>query len=693
MYTLFWRSPALPFVQKQTPITVPAGAVISNAASLRFTGKGAANYGKIQQENMMRLLESFAGPTAPDFPTVGQTWYNTAQNVLNVCISTAPFPVVWQQLNSTQITDIGQPPPSPAVLGNTWFSRTGSASGVLYVFTGLGRFPAQNWNAATAYWPATSTTLAGILNCSVFANGANSNYNEVYIHGFTGATSADVNGSILVNSVVTSVPKGVLFTNVPTTNALIVWDTTSTLVGGGAYYQAVQTNDNRWFYDNNSVMVEFTPIFGMYAIGVVTVGSQDTNTAPGVTSATLWTTALSMPDMKQAPATLTGGAIGGWEQIWPSVDTAGGRYEYDQLYGLLGQLIGNPATVGGSGAHGKSIQYLTDWHALDASMDLAWSTITPNDVNALNQSSGIGRSTLRVDPTSQDWDNLLSACRYAVSRLELPAQSVADLSIFPFVSDGLPISPAVAAFATSDVRAMPALRGSRTKPGLIGLIAGYQATGNVLNAALQNRYLLKGLLQGSGSGNTFSPTVSTTAQVTFNANASSFSGTVVHGLNFVFPTLELSMQEFFFSAAALQVLMTHTPTGSGAADIALKAITDNFGRVLVTADNTYVMTPSPTPSLAMAPTGVGFLNFTSGGVTLATLTSGGATIVVRGILSAAGTCNIELDITAGGSTTGTFNVKWSYISDHETYGLPAAAVYPSPNAYAVGNATGSSLFV
>jgi hypothetical protein len=140
-YSLWWRSPALPYAQKQSPINVPAGSVVSDAASIRFTGKGASNYGKIQQENQLRLLENFAGPTPPDYATVGQTWYNTTDDTLKVCVSTEPFGIVWKSLSGTQITDIGHPAPSPAQLGDAWFQRTGSGSGILYVYTGLGRFP------------------------------------------------------------------------------------------------------------------------------------------------------------------------------------------------------------------------------------------------------------------------------------------------------------------------------------------------------------------------------------------------------------------------------------------------------------------------------------------------------------------------------------------------------------------------
>jgi hypothetical protein len=137
VYILQWKNPAL---DGKTAIQVNVASTVSNQASLTFTGKGAANYGQIQQENIMRLLENFADDTAPNYATIGQTWYDSAEKILKVCTSKSPL--VWKPLYSVSITDVGDPPPSSPVLGDLWFQRTGSFSGILYVFTGLGRFPA-----------------------------------------------------------------------------------------------------------------------------------------------------------------------------------------------------------------------------------------------------------------------------------------------------------------------------------------------------------------------------------------------------------------------------------------------------------------------------------------------------------------------------------------------------------------------
>lgn len=158
-YILRWKNPALN-ANKAADIVVPVGSVVSNKASLRFTGKGAPGYGSIQQENLMRLLESFADGTAPQYPTVGQEWFDTTENIMKVCTSTSP--TVWKSLGGIQVTASGTGAPSPAALGDVWFERTGGKSGIMYVYTGLGRHPSTETTIGgwSQVWPPVET-IAG----------------------------------------------------------------------------------------------------------------------------------------------------------------------------------------------------------------------------------------------------------------------------------------------------------------------------------------------------------------------------------------------------------------------------------------------------------------------------------------------------------------------------------------------------
>lgn len=147
MYVLQWTDAAVD--PGKTPIDVPVGSLVSDAATVVLTGKGAANYGAAQQTNVLHMLEHFASPTAPIMPTVGQLWYDSANQKLKVCVATVP--ITWKQLG----VDVSAVAPSPASLGDLWFERTGNASGVLYVFTGKGRYP-QSGNTVGGWeqiWP------------------------------------------------------------------------------------------------------------------------------------------------------------------------------------------------------------------------------------------------------------------------------------------------------------------------------------------------------------------------------------------------------------------------------------------------------------------------------------------------------------------------------------------------------------
>lgn len=159
IYILQWKQPSFD-VNKGTAIEVPVGTVVSNKASIRFTGKGAANYGTVQQENLMRLLEHFADSTAPAYPTVGQLWYDTANSILSLCNSTSP--ITWKSLGGVQVTNIGAGAPTPAAVGDLWFQRTGSSSGILHAFTGVGRYPVSGTTIGgwSQIWPHV-TMVAG----------------------------------------------------------------------------------------------------------------------------------------------------------------------------------------------------------------------------------------------------------------------------------------------------------------------------------------------------------------------------------------------------------------------------------------------------------------------------------------------------------------------------------------------------
>lgn len=702
-YSLNWRTPALPYTQKQSPISVPAGSVVTNAASIKFTGKGAANYGKVQQENMMQMLENFAGPFPPDNATVGQTWYDSTSGILKVCAATAPSTMVWRSLNGTQVTDVGDPAPAPPVLGDTWFQRTGTASGVMYAYTGVGRYPQKDWNAATAgYFPVTSTTLGIKINYSTFST---QNWNEAYICSLSSGSLVDADGTILINGTATSVPRGQMYTQFPSADGLIVWDRTGTLVStatpASSFYSVRQLPDGTWQYDNNSVWTAFEPSADMYVIGTVQVAEQDDQSSPGITSAVIFSEALDLRKMTQVPAVLAGGAIGGWEQIYPPVGVAAGREEYDYVMSLVSQLIGDATTFGGSGAMGKStLIQLPALNSLDASLQLAWKALIPHD-QAVVYDEGL-LNKLKVDVNSNDWDRLLASIKYAANRLELPVGITDDVSDLPFVQDGrLPPSfllninpvatPDMAAMKPSDRRQL-----NRHCPiGHVTLARLYQETLNVVYAAQLNRYMLKGMQGTSGVNKNFNSNVAVSEHVSFTASAagSMFTNAVTQSISFNFDTTDVDQQRFFTAGQAIEVIVRSSPSApptKTAADTNFANLCSQFGRFRITQDAVYVMDNSAIPAMTQIRSEGGYASCTTAGVTLASGTVGAASIVLRGQTMSMGQVHFHLDVKAGGATTGTISVAWNLITDNEMYDNGTKRVYPKPLAYQLADQVNGS---
>jgi hypothetical protein len=67
-------------------LTMAEGKVDSETTSLDLIGKNVDNYGEILNNNLIRLMTNFAGPTSisPRSPQVGQLWYNTTDKRLTV---------------------------------------------------------------------------------------------------------------------------------------------------------------------------------------------------------------------------------------------------------------------------------------------------------------------------------------------------------------------------------------------------------------------------------------------------------------------------------------------------------------------------------------------------------------------------------------------------------------------------------
>jgi len=91
-YVIDWASNGSQGIIGKTAIVLADKAYDSTSSSLVLTGKGVFNWGEIQQENFLHLLENFASNTAPLNPTVGQLWYNPTEVALYTCVDPSTVP-------------------------------------------------------------------------------------------------------------------------------------------------------------------------------------------------------------------------------------------------------------------------------------------------------------------------------------------------------------------------------------------------------------------------------------------------------------------------------------------------------------------------------------------------------------------------------------------------------------------------
>ncbi len=143
----------------------------------------------------------------------------------------------------------------------------------------------------------TSSTLSIELNVADFAGTLN--YNECWIHGYDGSgAAADVDGTIIINGVPTTVPHGLLFGSQGPHASYIALDQSLSLfvIGSAVPYAAVRRYQGQWQYDNNSAWTNFTPTASVWLVGTVEAGAPDTGapgSPPGIVAASMWSSATT----------------------------------------------------------------------------------------------------------------------------------------------------------------------------------------------------------------------------------------------------------------------------------------------------------------------------------------------------------------------------------------------------------------
>ena len=79
-------------------ITV-SDSTLNTQTSLSLPGRNYAGYGSPVDQNMLSMLENFAGTNPPNNPIPGQSWYNSSTRILSINTSTSLTPT-WTPLLS-----------------------------------------------------------------------------------------------------------------------------------------------------------------------------------------------------------------------------------------------------------------------------------------------------------------------------------------------------------------------------------------------------------------------------------------------------------------------------------------------------------------------------------------------------------------------------------------------------------------
>jgi hypothetical protein len=117
------------------PLVIEDGT-INDQTDLSLLGKSVSSYGRFVAQNFLHLLENFASPTEPSSPTVGQLWYDSANDLLKFYTKNGE----WKTASAKTVSN--EPPPEisgnttinyTSVEGDIWYDTT---TNNLYIYNG-----------------------------------------------------------------------------------------------------------------------------------------------------------------------------------------------------------------------------------------------------------------------------------------------------------------------------------------------------------------------------------------------------------------------------------------------------------------------------------------------------------------------------------------------------------------------------
>jgi hypothetical protein len=114
-----------------TTVAVVEDGTVNNTLDIKLIGKDYPNYGEVQNENFVFLLENFADGDAPDRPINGQLWYDSTNRKIRV------YDAVGLKWRAVGGADVSSTAPTGVSQGDLWYD---SVNKKLYINESTGNF-------------------------------------------------------------------------------------------------------------------------------------------------------------------------------------------------------------------------------------------------------------------------------------------------------------------------------------------------------------------------------------------------------------------------------------------------------------------------------------------------------------------------------------------------------------------------
>lgn len=115
------------------PLNLLDNTIDSTTTTINLLGRGVRNYGTSVAQDMVWMLENFAGPGTPGNPIVGQLWWDTTNQLLKVYRGSG----IWRGVAYDRATTA----PASPLPGDLWYNST---TNVLNYFNGTSWIPLTN---------------------------------------------------------------------------------------------------------------------------------------------------------------------------------------------------------------------------------------------------------------------------------------------------------------------------------------------------------------------------------------------------------------------------------------------------------------------------------------------------------------------------------------------------------------------